>query len=98
MTPALSAGLPLAAALALGLAGGICVGLVHFGLLARNVALFAAGRAAAAFALQLARIAATAAALVLLARAGGAAALVAALAGLLAARAFVLRRARREPH
>jgi len=96
MTLHLTAHLPLAGALALGMAAGLAAGLLHFRLLAWNAGLFARGRPAAALGLQLLRMAAIAAVLALLARTGGAAAVAAALAGILAARTWALRGARRE--
>lgn len=81
----------LAATLAAGFAAGLVLGTLHFASLARNLALFAAGRTAAAFGLQLARLAATLAGFAVLARFGPVPVL-AALAGLLAARGLALRR------
>ena len=79
----------LAAAM-LGVAVGLVLGAWHFGSLAWNGRLFAAGRVACALGLQGARIAIAVAVLVALARLG-AAAVVAGALGLLVARAVALR-------
>ncbi len=84
--------LALAASLAAGLAAGFALGLAHFATLARNLRLFAAGRLAAAFGLQLVRMTLTAACFVALALLLGAGALLAGLASLQLARTWLLRR------
>ncbi|VWC82364.1 hypothetical protein BCO18175_02794 [Burkholderia contaminans] len=78
------------AAAMLGVAVGLVLGAWHFGSLAWNGRLFAAGRVAYALGLQGARIAIAVAVLVALARLG-AAAVVAGALGLLVARAVALR-------
>ncbi|MEO6972591.1 MAG: ATP synthase subunit I [Rhodoferax sp.] len=82
----------LATPMVAGLAAGFAIGLAHFATLARNLRLFAAGRVAAAFALQLVRMAVTVACFVALAVLLGAGAVLASLAGLLLARTWLLRR------
>ncbi|MBY4868874.1 hypothetical protein DIE14_13820 [Burkholderia sp. Bp9017] len=81
---------PNLAAAMLGVAAGLALGAWHFGSLAWNCRLFAAGRVACALGLQGARIAIAVAVLVALARIG-AAAVVAGALGLLVARAVALR-------
>lgn len=82
----------LAASLAAGLGTGFVLGTAHFVTLARNLRLFAAGRPAAAFGLQFARLAVTVSGFAALALLLGAGAALAGLAGLLLARAWLLRR------
>ncbi|KVD89635.1 hypothetical protein WS62_15685 [Burkholderia sp. ABCPW 14] len=77
-------------AIAIGLAAGLATGACHFVSLGWNSRLFVEGRAGAALALQLVRIALTVAVLVVLARIG-VDALVAGSAGLFVARAFAIR-------
>lgn len=82
----------LTVSLGAGLTAGFALGLAHFGTLARNLRLFAAGRVAAAFGLQFVRLAITIACFAVLAWRFGAGAALAGLAGLLLARTWLLRR------
>ncbi len=95
LQPLAEAGAALGPALQaiLGLGGGLLLGLAHFASLGWTTRCCLTGRALRALALQLGRFALLAGVLVLLAGLG-APALLAALPGLLLARALVLRRAR----
>ncbi|CAE6761814.1 ATP synthase subunit I [Paraburkholderia domus] len=81
----------MATQLALGLAIGTLAGAWHFVSLSWNWPLFAAGKAMAALALQLARFALTGALLLMLAH-PGALALLAGMTGFLLARGIAIRR------
>lgn len=81
---------------AMGLAVGTLAGAWHFMSLRWNCPLFVQGRAAAALALQLARLALTCALLLMLAHAG-ALALLTGMAGILLARTIAVRSRRGQP-